>query len=87
VTTCPWPCNGRYVANYPHANGLWDSGTLGYDIIDGGHPNPVATTPPDLAPGLYTYYCRIHPWMRGAFRIEPRGMGGLSRARRSRSSP
>ncbi len=70
VTTCPWPCNGRYVANYPHADGAWDSGTLGYDVIDGGSPNPVAETPPDLAPGLYTYFCRIHPWMRGAFRIE-----------------
>ena len=88
VTTCPWPCNGRYVANYPHADGAWDSGTLGYDVIDGGSPNPVAETPPDMAPGLYTYFCRIHPWMRGAFRIEPGGMGsGISRARRSPSSP
>jgi len=26
-------------------------------------------TPPDLAPGRYTYYCRIHPWMRGAFEV------------------
>ncbi|MEA2124997.1 MAG: hypothetical protein QOI80_1779, partial [Solirubrobacteraceae bacterium] len=71
VTTCPWPCNGRYVANYPHADGVFDSGTLGFDVIDGGSPNPVAKTPADLGPGLYTYYCRIHPWMRGAFRIEP----------------
>jgi polyvinyl alcohol dehydrogenase (cytochrome) len=87
VTTCPWPCNGRYVANYPHADGAWDSGTLGFDVIDGGSPNPVSETPPDLAPGLYSYYCRIHPWMRGAFRIEPKGMGGIRRARRSPSSP
>jgi polyvinyl alcohol dehydrogenase (cytochrome) len=72
VTTCPWPCNGRYVANYPHADGAWDSGTLGFDIIDGGSPNPIAETPPDLPPRLYTYFCRIHPWMRGAFRIEPK---------------
>jgi polyvinyl alcohol dehydrogenase (cytochrome) len=75
VTTCPWPCNGRYVANYPHANGTWDSDTLGFDLIDGGTPNPRAETPPNLAPGLYTYYCRIHPWMRGAFRIEPVAIG------------
>ena len=73
VTTCPWPCNGRYVSNYPHADGAWDSGTLGYDVIDGGSPNPLAETPADLNPGLYTYFCRIHPWMRGAFRIEPPG--------------
>jgi plastocyanin len=70
VTTCPWPCNGSYVANYPHADGAYDSGTLGYDVIDGGSPNPVAETPADMKPGLYTYYCRIHPWMRGAFRVE-----------------
>jgi polyvinyl alcohol dehydrogenase (cytochrome) len=75
ITTCPWPCNGKYVANYPHADGAWDSDTLGYDPIDGGTPNPQAKTPADLAPGLYTYFCRIHPWMRGAFRIEPAAMG------------
>ena len=73
ITTCPWPCNGRYVANYPHADGNWDSDTLGFDPIDGGTPNPTAETPADMKPGLYTYFCRIHPWMRGAFRIEPAG--------------
>ena len=51
VTTCPWPCNGKYVGNYPLADGAWDSGTLGYDVIDGGSPNPVAQTPPDLPAG------------------------------------
>jgi plastocyanin len=71
VTTCDYPCNGKYVANYPLANGAWDSGILGYDLIDGGHPNPVAQTPPDLAPGRYRYFCRIHAWMRGEFKIEP----------------
>ena len=71
VTTCPWPCNGAYVANYPLADGVWDSTTLGYDPIDGGNPNPVATTPPDLAAGKYSYFCRIHPWMRGAFEVVP----------------
>lgn len=69
ITTCPNPCNGRYVANYPLADGVWDSGTLGYDPIDGGSPNPVATTPPDLKPGRYSYFCRIHPWMRGEFDV------------------
>ncbi|HYF28732.1 MAG TPA: hypothetical protein VD931_23525 [Baekduia sp.] len=69
VTTCAWPCNGRYVANYPLPDGVWDSTTLGYDLIDGGNPNPVAKTPPDLSPGKYAYFCRIHPWMRGAFEV------------------
>jgi plastocyanin len=71
VTTCAWPCNGPYVANYPLADGLWDSTTLGYDAIDGGNPNPVASTPTDLEVGRYAYFCRIHPWMRGAFEVTP----------------
>ena len=72
VTTCPWPCNGKYLANYPHADGVWDSGTLGYDLISGGSPNPEAKTPPDLKVGQYSYFCRIHPWMRGAFEVVPK---------------
>jgi len=71
VTTCELPCNGSYVANYPWANGVWDSGTLGYDAIDGGSPNPVSSTPVDLAIGRYAYFCRIHPWMRGQFEVAP----------------
>jgi plastocyanin len=69
VTTCPWPCNGSYVANYPFPDGVWDSRTLGYDAIDGGTPDPVASTPPTLRTGKYAYFCRIHPWMRGAFEV------------------
>jgi hypothetical protein len=69
VTTCKWPCNGRYVANYPFPDGTWDSGTLGYDAIDGGTPNPLASTPANLPVGKYSYFCRIHPWMRGAFEV------------------
>ena len=69
VTTCRYPCNGRYVSNYPHADGRWDSGDLGYDPITGGSTNPVASTPPDLPVGKYAYYCRMHPFMRGEFRV------------------
>lgn len=69
VTTCRWPCNGPYVANYPLPDGVWDSGTLGYDFIDGGSPNPVAATPANLRKGRYAYFCRIHPWMRGTFQV------------------
>jgi len=29
-------------------------------------------TPKNLRPGTYTYFCRIHPFMRGAFRVVPR---------------
>jgi plastocyanin len=71
VTTCKYPCNGRYVSNYPWADGRWDSGTLGYDPIDGGTPNPAASTPTDLPVGKYAYFCRIHPFMRGEFHVVP----------------
>jgi polyvinyl alcohol dehydrogenase (cytochrome) len=70
ATTCAWPCNGTYVGNYPLADGAWDSGTLGHDLIDGGNPNPISQTPADLPSGRYSYFCRIHPFMRGAFKIE-----------------
>jgi hypothetical protein len=29
----------------------------------------VYKTPKNLKPGTYTYFCRIHPFMRGAFRV------------------
>ena len=69
VTTCAWPCNGTYMANFPFPDGVWDSTTLGYDVIDKGNPNPVAQTPDWLESGKYAYFCRIHPWMRGSFEI------------------
>ncbi|HYH59745.1 MAG TPA: hypothetical protein VD790_11075 [Thermoleophilaceae bacterium] len=71
VTTCRYPCNGPYVSNYPWADGRWDSGTLGFDPIDGGEPDPTSSTPKDLPVGKYAYFCRIHPFMRGEFRVVP----------------
>jgi plastocyanin len=73
ATTCKWPCNGPYVANYPLADGVWDSGLLsmGLDPVDEriGEPRVSASTPPDLPVGKYAYFCRVHPWMRGAFEV------------------
>jgi hypothetical protein len=49
----------------------FDSGNLGY----GPEGRPAATqritwkTPKGLKPGTYTYFCRVHPFMRGAFRV------------------
>ena len=28
------------------------------------------STPANLGPGTYTYFCRVHPFMRGAFRVK-----------------
>jgi hypothetical protein len=69
VTTCQNPCGFDTGISYPLANGggNLDSGQLG----DG---NPAIgrvtwATPTNLAPGTYTFFCRIHPFMRGVFRI------------------
>ncbi len=87
ITGCAWPCNGKYVANYPHPDGLFDSGKLGnIDPIDNGGVIADPNSPigygiaPDMMPaweldtteldeGLYSYFCRIHPWMRGAIEV------------------
>jgi hypothetical protein len=44
---------------------------MGFDLVDGGSPNPVSSTPADLPAGRYAYFCRTHPWMRGAFEVVP----------------
>lgn len=73
-TSCPAPCNGAYVANYPLPDGRFDSDKMGnVDPIDGGFSGdwqPIYQLDTSaLEPGTYPYYCRIHPWMRGAFEI------------------
>ena len=69
VTSCQNPCGLNTGISYPLANGAggFDSGQLGY-----GTPavnSLVYSTPEHLPPGTYTYFCRIHPFMRGVFRI------------------
>jgi plastocyanin len=84
ITACKSPCNGTTGVAYPIADGpvTFDSGELGFNGNDGGLPlAPAAdrdtwTTPKDLPPGTYSYFCRIHPFMRGAFRVEPQSRPG-----------
>jgi hypothetical protein len=69
VTTCQSPCNLNPGISYPLANGpgRYDSGQLGF-----GTPATDKlswSTPKSLKPGTYTFYCRIHPFMRGMFII------------------
>jgi plastocyanin len=71
ITACKDPCDLSTGIAYPLANGQprFDSG----DLADTGPPSSGQiswTTPSNLPPGTYTYYCRIHPFMRGAFRVE-----------------
>jgi hypothetical protein len=72
VTSCRAPCNAQTGIAYPLANGPgdFDSGELGL----GGPPTAdrvIWSTPPTLAPGTYSYFCRVHPFMRGSFRVLP----------------
>ncbi|MCX6393899.1 MAG: hypothetical protein NTY57_03480 [Solirubrobacterales bacterium] len=77
ITSCKSPCNKSTGIAYPRADSapsvLFDSGELG------SGPEGTAsagrrtwTTPNTLPRGTYSYFCRIHPYMRGAFRVVPR---------------
>jgi hypothetical protein len=69
VTSCKKPCTLNYGVNYPLANGpgKFDSGELGAGTPGVGRLS--WNTPTTLPPGTYTFFCRIHPWMRGVFRV------------------
>jgi plastocyanin len=72
ITACRAPCNKETGVAYPLADGgvQFDSGQLGA----AGPPSAGRVTwdtPADLKPGEYTYFCRIHPFMRGAFQVSP----------------
>ena len=71
LTSCKAPCNRSTGISYPIPDGKFqfDSGQLGI----GGPPTVGRTgwsTPSDLPRGTYTFFCRIHPLMRGAFRVK-----------------
>jgi plastocyanin len=68
ITACKAPCNLETGIAYPLADAdiPFDSGQLGTQRV------PTAgridwTTPTSLPAGTYTYFCRIHPSMRGGF--------------------
>ena len=76
ITACKAPCNRSTGIAYPLANGKvdFDSGELGF-----GPKNFTAAanrdtwrTPKGLKVGTYTYFCRVHPFMRGAFKVKPK---------------
>jgi plastocyanin len=74
VTACKQPCNGATGVSYPLADGPaeFDSGELGYGPtgFTAAANRYDWATPPALPAGTYTYFCRIHPYMRGAFRVK-----------------
>jgi plastocyanin len=82
VTSCSAPCNQGPGIGYPLARGKtkFDSGQLGYgsftssEVTTGSN---VYTTPPLTQPGkTYTYFCRIHPYMRGSVRVAGKAKRG-----------
>jgi hypothetical protein len=86
VTSCSYPCTGATGTSFPIANGRtsagrqldFDSGELGLGLPGvSAAKNELAWSLPVTAaagfkPGeVVTYYCRIHPGMRGAFEVSP----------------
>jgi plastocyanin len=72
LTSCKAPCNKSTGIAYPIADGSvqFESGTLGTNPPITTAGSNSFTTPSNLKPGTYTYFCRIHPFMRGAFRVK-----------------
>jgi plastocyanin len=77
VTACPAPCTGptsapsQWAASYS-APVDFDSTVLGVGLGAAGGGSgyfggvtEYTLTPTD--PGIYTFFCRIHPFMRGGF--------------------
>jgi plastocyanin len=74
ITACQAPCNRTTGIAYPLADAdvMFDSGQLGFGPpgITAAAQRDTWQTPSDLKPGTYTYFCRVHPFMRGSFRVK-----------------
>lgn len=75
VTSCRAPCDGADMTNYPFFDGRFDSGPMGYMVEDAyvsTQSTPTWTmSTQDMHPGYYTFFCRLHPFMRGSFYVVP----------------
>jgi plastocyanin len=74
ITACKSPCNRLTGIAYPTANARYqfDSAELGYgpSFATAASNRNSWKTPKNLPRGTYSYFCRIHPFMRGAFRVK-----------------
>lgn len=74
VTRCAYPCTGPTTVDYPIADGGagihdpmdFDSSELGIGL---SVPNRVDWTFTPAQKGVYTFFCRVHPSMRGAIEV------------------
>jgi plastocyanin len=77
ISTCRAPCDGMDTTNYPFFDGRIDSGVLGWmfqDAYVSTSPTPKWTLDTShLHTGYYTFFCRLHPFMRGSFYLAPSG--------------
>lgn len=75
ITACKAPCTASTGASYPlenqAASSSFDSGQLGLALqrLPSASGRTSWSTPPNLPEGTYTFFCRLHPFMRGAFRV------------------
>jgi hypothetical protein len=84
VTSCAYPCQGATGTAYPIADGATSEGRqLDFDSAELGVGTPAigpasqrlnwslpVTHKQGFKPGeVVTYYCRVHPFMRGAFEV------------------
>jgi plastocyanin len=78
VTVCAAPCTGRTSANYPFAAKGdiiedFDSTILGVGLgaatLGAGGLGVTSWKYTPTEPGVYTFFCRIHPFMRGGFEV------------------
>ena len=73
ITACKTPCNKSTGIAYPLANGQvdFDSGELGFGprFATAAANRDSWKTPKNLRKGTYAYFCRVHPFMRGSFRV------------------
>ncbi len=76
ITSCKAPCNRATGIAYPLANGpvRFDSGNLGFGPAGAtaAANRDTWSTPKRIKAGTYTYFCRVHPFMRGSFRVRGR---------------
>ena len=86
VTTCAFPCLGKTGSAFPISNGRTSGGrAVDFDSSELGIGAPYVgatsqkiqwdlpvTPQTGFKPGeTVTYFCRIHPFMRGAFQVTP----------------
>jgi len=74
VTACASPCDGPTGISYPLADGdvRFDSLQLGYGppgVTAAANTIEYTLDTASFNPGTYTYFCRVHPFMRGAFAV------------------